>query len=311
MRKRQAIDPAHLSIPVRRQCQLLGLAPSSLYYAPTPESTENLSLMRLLDEQYLRTPFYGVERMTIWLNAQGCGVNVKRVRRLLRLMGLEAIYPQPRKTLTSIADPAAKKYPYLLKGLTIDHPDQVWATDITYLPLTTGWAYLVAILDWYSRYVISWELSPSLETDFCRSALERALATGRRPAIFNSDQGCQFTSGQFAGMLEAEGIAISRDGRGRAFDNIFVERLWRTVKYEDVYIQDYQTPAGARLGLGKYFAFYNDQRFHQALDYRTPAQVYGADGADTPGQFFAAAGRGLLPPRPLPAAAVKRVCTLT
>jgi putative transposase len=176
----------------------------------------------------------------------------------------------------------------------------VWATDITYLPLTTGWAYLVAILDWFSRYVISWELSLSLETDFCVSALERALATGRRPAIFNSDQGCQFTSGQFAGMLEDAHIAISRDGRGRAFDNIFVERLWRTVKYEDIYIQDYQTPAEARLGLGRYFPFYNSQRFHQALDYRTPAQVYGADGADTPGPFFAAGGGGGGGPPPPP-----------
>jgi len=259
--------------------------------------------MRLLDEQYLTTPFYGALRMTAWLNRLGHGVNVKRVRRLMRVMGLEAIYPKPRKTLASIADPAARKYPYLLKGLVINRPDQVWATDITYVPLTTGWAYLVAIMDWFSRHVIAWELSVTLETDFCLGALEQALATGRQPEIFNSDQGCQFTSGAFTGRLADAGIAISRDGRGRAFDNIFVERLWRTVKYEDVYIHDYQTPAEARLGFSRYFPFYNFQRLHQALDYRTPAEVYGADGADTPGKFFAAAGRGLLPPRPLPAAA--------
>ena len=301
MRKRQAIDPAHPSIPVSRQCQLLGLARSSLYAVPAPESAENLTLMRLLDKQYLDTPFYGALRMTAWLNRQGHAVNVKRVRRLLRLMGLEAIYPKPRRTLTSIEDPAAKKYPYLLKGMTIDHPDQVWAADITYVPLTTGWAYLVAILDWFSRHVLAWKLSVTLETDFCLTALDRALATGRQPEIFNTDQGCQFTSAALTGRLEEAGIAISRDGRGRAFDNIFVERLWRTVKYEDVYIHDYETPAEARLGFSRYFPFYNFQRLHQALDYCTPAEVYGTDGADTPGEFFAAAGRGLLPPRPRPA----------
>ena len=286
-----------------RQCQLLGLPRSSVYDPPAPESSENLALMRMLDQQYLTTPFYGALRMTAWLNRLGHAVNVKRVRRLMRLMGLEAIYPKPRKTLASIADPAARKYPCLLKGLVIDRPDQVWATDITHVPLTTGWAYLVAIMDWFSRHVIAWELSVTLETDFCLNALEQALATGRRPEIFNSDQGCQFTSAAFTRRLEDAGITISRDGRGRAFDNLFVERLWRTVKYEEVYLHDYQTPAEARLGFSRYFSFYNFQRLHQALDYRTPAEVYGADGADTPGKFFAAAGRGLLPPRPLPAAA--------
>ena len=247
MRKRQAIEVSHPALSRSRQCQLLGLPRSSLYYPPSPESMENLALMRMIDEQYLATPFYGVLRMTAWLDRQGHVVNVKRVRRLMRLMGLEAIYPKPRKISLSAADPAAKKYPYLLKGMVMDRPDQVWATDITYVPLTTGWAYLVAIMDWFSRHVISWELSVTLETDFCLAALEKALATGRKPEIFNSDQGCQFTSATFTGRLEDAGIAISRDGRGRAFDNIFVERLWRTVKYEDVYLHDYQTPAEARL----------------------------------------------------------------
>jgi len=290
---------------VCRQCALLGLPRSSLYYQAAPEPPENLALMRLMDEQYLATPFYGALRMTAWLNRQGHGVNVKRVRRLMRLMGLEAIYPKARKTLTSLGDPAARRYPYLLRHLVVDRPDQVWAADITYVPLFSGWAYLVAIMDWFSRYVLSWELSMTLETDSCLTALERALATGRHPGIFNTDQGCQFTSGGFTGMLTAAGVAISRDGRGRAFDNIFVERLWRSTKYDDVYIHDYQTPAEARLGLGRYFDFYNHARLHQSLEYRTPAEVYGADGADTPGRnFFAAAGRGLLPPRPRPAAAL-------
>ena len=303
-----------------RQCELLSLSRSSLYYRPVQvggaapggggESAENLLLMRRLDRQFLETPFYGVRRMTAWLGRQGYPVNGKRVRRLLRIMGLEAIYPRPRKMLTSMADAAHRKFPYLLKGLTIDRPDQVWAADITYVPLYQGWAYLVAILDWFSRYVLAWELSPTLETDFCLRTLERALATGREPEIFNTDQGSQFTSSAFTGALLDAGITLSMDGRGRAFDNIFIERLWRTLKYEDVYLHDYNTPAEARLGLGRYFPFYNFQRLHQALDYRTPAEVYGfdgrkaihADGADTPGQFFAAAGRGLLPPRPLPAA---------
>ena len=266
--------------------------------------------MRRLDELYTAHPFLGYRKLRKLLEREGHAVNGKRVRRLLRIMGLEAVYPRPRKMLTSMADAAHRKFPYLLKGLTIDRPDQVWAADITYVPLYQGWAYLVAILDWFSRYVLAWELSPTLETDFCLRTLERALATGRAPEIFNTDQGSQFTSGAFTGALLDAGITISMDGRGRAFDNIFIERLWRTLKYEDVYLHDYNTPAEARLGLGRYFPFYNFQRLHQALDYRTPAEVYGidgrkainADGADTPGKIFAAAGRGLLPPRPLPAA---------
>ena len=260
--------------------------------------------MRRMDRQYLATPFYGVRRMTAWLVRAGYVVNVKRVRRLMRLMGLEAIYPKPRKSGLRQADREARKYPYRLRGLVIDRPDQVWAADITYVPLRDSWAYLAVILDWFSRRVLTWELSPALETAFCQSALRRALASGRKPEIFNTDQGSQFTSGEFTGELRNAGIAISMDGRGRAFDNIFVERLWRSVKYEDVYIHDYQTLGEARLGLGRYFRFYNHQRVHQALDYRTPAEVYGADGVDTPGERRAAAGRGLFPPRPRPAAAL-------
>jgi putative transposase len=243
-----------------RQCELLSLPRSSLYYRPAHapgaapggggESAENLLLMRLLDRQFLETPFYGVRRMTAWLARAGHGVNVKRVRRLMRIMGLEAIYPKPRKLLTSVGDSTHRKFPYLLKGLTIDRPDQVWAADITYVPLYHGWAYLVAIIDWFSRYVLAWELSPTLETDFCVRALEGALATGRKSEIFNTDQGSQFTSGAFTGALAETHIAISMDGRGRAFDNIFIERLWRSLKYEDVYLHDYNTPAEARLGLG-------------------------------------------------------------
>jgi len=267
--------------------------------------------MRLLDRQYLQTPFYGVLRMTAWLARQGRRVNAKRVRRLMRLMGLEALYPKPGKMSLSDGDPAARKYPYLLGGLIIDRPDHVWAADITYVPLLSGWAYLVAIMDWFSRHVIAWDLSMTLESDFCVAALQRALATGRKPKIFNTDQGSQFTSGGFTDALLSREIAISMDGRGRAYDNIFIERLWRTVKYEDVYLHDYQTMGEAKLGLGRYFGFYNFQRLHQSLGYRTPAEAYGADGADTPGKFFAAAGRGLLPPRPRPAAAVRRESTLT
>lgn len=209
-----------------RQCALLGLPRSSLYYAPAGESEENLRLMRLLDEQYTRAPFYGVRRMVAWLQAQGEPVNDKRVRRLLRLMGLEAVYPRPR---TSTPHPGHRVYPYLLRGVAIRRPNQVWSADITYVPLRRGFAYLVAVMDWYSRYVVSWELSVTLEAAFCCEALERALRRGR-PEVFNTDQGGQFTSREFTGLLEGAGVSISMDGRGRCLDNIFVERLWRTVK---------------------------------------------------------------------------------
>ena len=274
-----AIEANNQQVSVSRQCELLGLARSSLYYRPCRQEAYNELLMRLMDEQYIRTPFYGVRRMRQHLRRAGHAVNPKRVRRLMRQMDLETIYPKRRLNLSQ-SDKASKRYPYLLRGLEIVRPDQVWATDITYVRMCRGWLYLVAILDWFSRYVLSWEVSVSLETEFCLAALDGALATGRRPEIFNSDQGCQFTSELFTGLLEAAKVRISMDGRGRVFDNIFVERLWRTLKYEEVYLKDYQTVGEARLNLGRYFAFYNHQRPHQSLDYRTPAEVYGAGQMD-------------------------------
>jgi putative transposase len=264
------IEPDHPRLSLSRQCELLGLARSSLYYAPRGESGENVGLMRMMDEAYTRWPFYGVRRMSAWLRRQGEAVNPKRVRRLMRLMGLEAIYPKRR---LSLSDKGNRRYPYLLRGVTIERPDQVWSADVTYIRLERGFAYLVAVLDWFSRYVLSWRLSRSLDVEFCVRALEEALWMGA-PEIFNTDQGCQFTSDSFTGWLESTGIRISMDGRGRVFDNIFVERLWRTVKYEEVYLKDYGDLAEARLHLGAYFRFYNEERPHQALDYRTPAEVY-------------------------------------
>jgi putative transposase len=263
---------------VARQCELLGLARSSWYYQPTGESSETLALLRLLDEQYTRTPFYGVRRMTAWLRSQGHVVNVKRVRRLLRLLGVEAIYPKPA---TSTPAPGHRIYPYLLRDVPITHVDQVWSTDITYIRLDRGWIYLVAVLDWYSRYVLAWEVSNTLDSDFCLAALDRALARGR-PTIFNTDQGSQFTSHAFTGRLQGADVQISMDGRGRALDNIFVERLWRSVKYEEVYLKSYPTVPAAIDGLGAYFRFYNEERLHQSLAYRTPSAVYHADGAASP-----------------------------
>jgi putative transposase len=270
-----AIEPNHRVLAVGRQCELVGLARSSLYYRPASREAYNESLMRLMDRQYLRTPFYGVPRMTAYLRRLGHQVNPKRVRRLMRRMGLEAIYPKPR-----LSRPQAghRVYPYRLRGVAVERPDQVWAADLTYVPMDRGWLYLVAILDWYSRYVVAWEVSVTLEAAFCVAALDRALATGRRPEIFNTDQGRQFTSEAFTGQLEAVEVTISMDGRGRALDNVFVERLWRSVKYEEVYLKAYETPGEARLGLGRYFGFYNQERPHQALGYRTPAEVYGTRG---------------------------------
>ncbi len=249
---------------------MLGLARSSYYYQPMGETEENLHLMRLLDEQYTRTPFYGILRMTAWLRTQGYAVNEKRVARLLRLMGLEAISPKPR---LSVADPNAHRYPYLLKGLTIERVNQVWSTDITSIRTTRGFVYLVAVIDWFSRYVLAWEVSVTLEVNVCLDALERALKMAR-PEIFNSDQGGQFTSHEFTRRLEAACIRISRDGRGRALDNIFVARLWRSVKYEEVYLTDYDTVPTAVQNLKAYFTFYNQERLHQSLGYLTPAAVY-------------------------------------
>jgi putative transposase len=255
---------------VRRQCELLGLSRSSLYYGPGGEASEDLRLMRLIDEQYTARPFYGSRRMTIRLNERGEGVNRKRVQRLMRVMGLEAIYPKPR---LSLAGKGHRIYPYLLRGVKVERRDQVWSTDITYVPMASGFMYLAAVIDWYSRYVIGWRLSNTLDGSFCLEMLEEALRGGR-PEIFNTDQGVQFTAARFTGRLESAGVAVSMDGRGRALDNVFVERLWRSVKYEDIYIQGYDTVPGLHHGLASYFAFYNDERPHQSLDYRTPAAVY-------------------------------------
>jgi putative transposase len=229
--------------------------------------------MRLIDEQYLTTPFYGVDKMTEWLRRQGHGVNPKRVRRLMRLMGLEAIYPRRKRGL-SVPDQDHKVYPYLLQEVEIIQPNQVWAADITYIRMVHGWFYLMAIMDWYSRYVLAWEVSITLEADFCVTALKRALEQCR-PNIMNTDQGSQFTSAGWTETLRASQVDISMDGKGRVFDNIFVERLWRTVKVEEVYLRDYQTPAEARVHLDRYFRFYNEDRLHQSLGYRTPAEVFG------------------------------------
>ncbi len=255
---------------MRRQCALAGITRSGLYYEPSEEATENLWLMRLLDEQYTATPFYGVARMTAWLRQQDYKVNPKRVRRLMRQMGLEAIYPKPR---LSQPGNGHRIYPYLLRGLAITRVNQVWSTDITYIRLRQGFVYLVAILDWFSRYVLSWEVSTTMESSFCISALEWALRKAQ-PEIFNSDQGAQFTSAEFTECLQQRGVLISMDGRGRALDNVFVERLWRTVKYEEVYLRDYLNVRDAIDGLSEFFQFYNCRRLHQALNYRTPEAVY-------------------------------------
>lgn len=268
--KRAAIEPGEPRLSVRRQCELLDLSRGSWHYAPAGESEENLRLMRMLDEQYTQTPFYGVRRMAAWLGRQGELVNEKRVRRLLRRMGLMALYPGPKTSQMALEH---RRYPYLLREVPITRPDFVWSTDITYIRLARGFGYLVAIMDWFSRYVLAWRLSNSLETHFCLEALEEALEQ-RTPSIFNTDQGAQFTSWEFTSRLEQQGVQISMDGRGRALDNVFVERLWRSVKWEEVYTHDYQTMQEAWQGLHRYFVFYNHERLHQALGYLTPAEVY-------------------------------------
>jgi putative transposase len=255
---------------VRRQCELIGLNRSSLYYQPVGESPYNLQLMRLIDEQYTRTPFYGWRRMTAYLRRGGHSINPKRVRRLMRLMGLQAVYPRPR---TSTPAPGHKRYPYLLRGLKIARPCQVWSTDITYVPMQHGFMYLVAVMDWFSRYVLAWQLSNTLDGLFCRVALRQALEQGT-PDIFNTDQGAQFTAVAFTSILESASIRISMDGRGRALDNVFVERLWRTVKYENIYLVDYASVQELEEGLHAYFQFYNHERLHQSLGYHTPAEVH-------------------------------------
>jgi putative transposase len=267
----------HKKISVQRQCDMVGLTRSSYYYQSevNPEGLAfNVFLMKEIDRHYMAHPELGAPQMTRTLRREGHGVNPKRVARLMSLMGIQGVCPK-RKKNTSIANEAHKKYPYLLKGLEISRPDQVWATDITYVPLSRGWAYLVAIMDWHSRYVISWQLSNTMENNFCIETLKDALQGSRYPDIFNMDQGSQFTSTSFLKPLIDCGISISMDGKGRAYDNIMIERLWRTVKYHDIYIHGYETIGEARSGLTKYFDYYNHERPHSSLGGATPAEVYG------------------------------------
>jgi putative transposase len=258
-------------LSVCQQCELLGLSRSSYYYEPAKETAENLALMALIDREYTAHPFYGSRSMVSWLRGLGHQVNRKRVQRLMRLMGLEAIYPKPKLSIRA-AD--HKVYPYLLRNVAIERVNQVWSTDITYIPLPNGFMYLTAVIDWFSRFVLSWRLSNTLDVEFCIEALEEALSHGR-PEVFNSDQGVQFTSVSFTSRLEAAGAKISMDGKGRCLDNVFVERLWRTVKYEEVYLWHHETVPALQAGLTRYFLFYNHERRHQSLENRTPAEVYG------------------------------------
>ncbi len=268
--RKAMIDRNHQHLSLVRQCTLLGVSRASVYYRPAPTREEDLELMALMDRQYLKTPFYGSRKMKAWLLKEGYLVSRSKVRRLMRLMGLEAIYRRPN---TSKPAPGHRVYPYRLKGVDINRVDQVWAADITYIPMAQGFLYLVAIMDWYSRHVVAWKLSNTMDTDFCVGALEEALSRGR-PEVFNTDQGAQFTSEAFTQTLLERGIRISMDGKGRYLDNIFVERLWRSIKYEEVYLKAYQTVAEARTGINAYLEFYNRRRPHQALGYRTPAEVY-------------------------------------
>jgi len=258
-------------LPIKRQCELLSLNRSTVYYQLQDVSEMDLKLMRRIDEMHLKRPFYGSRRIRDWLQDEGYDINRKRVQRLMRQMGIRALYPKPR---TSKPGKGHKIYPYLLRDLVIDRPNQVWATDISYIPMAKGFVYLVAVIDWYSRKVLSWRLSNSMESDFCVDALEEALSRYECPDIFNTDQGAQFTSEAFTDTLKEAGIDISMDGKGRWIDNVFVERLWRSVKYEEVYLKAYETVAEARTGIGTYFQFYNNERRHQGMNRYTPDQVY-------------------------------------
>ena len=269
--RKSMIDRDDQSVPVSRQCSLLSLHRSGHYYKPRSESSENLEIMRILDEQYYQTPFYGVERLLALLQQKGYRINRKRLRRLMRLMGWQTLYPQ---TMSTIADEKAYKYPYLLRNLSVTHPNQVWAVDITYLPMQRGFMYLFAIIDLYSRYVVGWSLSNTMSARWCADTIEQAIAEHGVPEIINSDQGSQFTSDVYISCLEKHQIAISMDGKGRAIDNVFIERLWRSVKYEHVYLNVHDDGNQLWKGLHDYFRFYNHQRLHQSLNYRTPEDVY-------------------------------------
>ena len=266
------LDSKHPGLSLTRQCNLLDINRSSVYYKHRPIRLQDLEIMKLIDEQYMKTPVYGTRSMRDYLNKhQGYKVNRKRVQRLMRLMGLEAIYPKPR---TSKAHPGHRIYPYLLKGLDINRPDMVWATDITYIPLRRGFMYLVAVMDWHSRKVLSWRVSNTLDADFCVSALQEAIARYGCPEIFNTDQGSQFTSEAFTNVLKSNGIKISMDGRGRCMDNIFIERLWWTVKYHYLHLHSFENGLDLRKGLRSWFEYYNRERTHQSLNKMTPDECY-------------------------------------
>jgi len=280
------IERNNKKLPVKRQCALLKVSRSSLYYQPVSAPPADLELMRKIDEQYLKTPFYGSRRMTEHFRRQGMIVSRKRIRRLMRKMGLHAIYQKPR---TSDATPEHKKYPYLLGGLNIDRPGQVSAADITYIPMARGFVYLIAVMDWHSRFILGWRLSNTMESDFCVEALKESFCYGV-PEIFNTDQGSQFTSAEFTDVLEDVGAAISMDGKGRWMDNVFVERLWRSLKYEEVYLKAYNSIAEARDGIANWIEFYNFERPHQALGYRTPWEAFCNKPTPAPEAQFGVGG---------------------
>lgn len=269
--KRKLIVLDDEGLTIANQCELIGISRSSYYYEPVSESELNLQLMRMIDEQYMSTPFYGSRRMTMMLKKNNQNINRKKVQRLMRAMGLEAMYPRPK---TSIGNKEHYKFPHLLKDFAIDKPNQVWGTDITYIPTEMGYLFLTAVLDLFSRYVLSWKLSDNLESDFCIEALQEALSKGVKPEIFNTDQGVQYTSKAHTGLLQQHGISISMSGKGKCWDNIFVERLWRSLKYEEVYLGNYVNGKDASDGIGRYFNFYNNDRLHQTLDYKTPSMIH-------------------------------------
>lgn len=268
--KCRLIDLQHPVLSIQDQCKILGLNRSTFYYQPAQETSSNLLIMREIDKIHMEFPFYGYRKIFVELNRLGYHVNTKRIRRLMKKMGIVTLYPKPKLSIPGCPE---QKYPYLLRDVAVEYPNQVWSTDITYIPLSGGFVYLVAVMDWYSRYVLSWELSNTLDEEFCIEALDEALLMGK-PEIFNTDQGAQFTGKQYTGRLQEECIAISWDGKGRALDNVFIERVWRSLKYEKVYPECFTTVPEVYRGIEAYFYFYNEKRPHQSLDYLTPARVY-------------------------------------
>lgn len=269
--ERRSMIDRDINITLTRQCELLSIHRSGLYYAPASESEQNLKLMRLLDERYLKTPFYGIRRLTKWLKKQGILINRKKVKRLMGLMGWQTLYRKPN---TSWKNKEHAIYPYLLKDITIDHKNQAWGIDITYVPMRRGFMYLCAIIDLHTRFVVNWGISNSMTAEWCSKLVEEAIEMHGRPEIINSDQGSQFTSQEYTEMLQSKEIRISMDGKGRAIDNIFIERLWKSVKYECIYLNVFEDGVQLYRGLSSYFDFYNTERLHQSLDYETPESLY-------------------------------------